>query len=105
MLLHALNRIAIEVNNLHSFSIYVMSCSTRMTLTHLCPTSASTIIIKWMNLFVNEWASGLVYLCHFHFIVKKNTKLPYAKSVDPNQTPRFVASDRGLHCLFVYVLQ
>ena len=35
----------------------------------------------------------------FYFILKRNTYLPNANSVDPNQTPRFAASTQGLHYL------
>ena len=45
--------------------------------------------------------SLLVYCYHFNFILRRNTHLSYANSLDPDQTPRVAASDLGLHCLSV----
>ena len=39
--------------------------------------------------------SGVII--HFYFIFGK--KILYANIEDPDQTPRFAASDLGLHCL------
>ena len=39
------------------------------------------------------------FVLSFYFLIKRNTHLLYANSVDPDQTPRSVACDLGLHCL------
>ena len=40
-----------------------------------------------------------VWFSLFYFILKKNTQGSFANSANPNQTPRFAASDLGLYCL------
>ena len=48
--------------------------------------------------FVKKGMSGLVFV-PFCSILRRNSLLSYANSVDPDQTPRLAASDQGMHCL------
>ena len=52
---------------------------------------------KTMSLFVVLGLVGFFYFVSF-FI---ETATSYANSADSDQTPRFVASDLGLHCLTI----
>ena len=51
----------------------------------------SSTITLWTGSFPFKGVSGL-------FVLQKNLVFN-ANSVDPNQTPRFAASDLGLYCL------
>ena len=62
-------------------------------LTHIILVDSS-IVIYWTSPFVILGASGL--FCHLYSMVME---ILSANSVYPNQTPRSVASDQGLHCL------
>ena len=41
---------------------------------------------------------SLVYFIIFVSFFSRNTHLPYANNIDPDQMRRFSASDLGLHC-------
>ena len=41
----------------------------------------------------------MVYFYHFNFSSRENTHLTYENSVDPDNLPRFAATDLGLHSL------
>ena len=58
-------------------------------------------IICWMSSFVTLGVPGL--FCCFYSIF--DGKILLAKNVDPDQTPHYVASDLGLHCLPMTLLQ
>ena len=59
-----------------------------------------SIIICWTSPFVILGVLGLFY--RFNFILDEN---PVSDSVDSDQTPHYVASDLGLHCLPMTLLQ
>ena len=59
-----------------------------MILTHIYRMDMS-ILISWMSPFRIFGVSGVLYQFY----------LTLANSVDPDQTPRSVLSDLGLHCL------
>ena len=52
----------------------------------------------WPGPFIIEWVSG------FFLVLKYIMKIPVfnANSIDPDQTPRSVASALGLHCLSMF---
>ena len=57
---------------------------------------ASSTVIIWTNVFAILGVSDL--FCRFYSIFFL-WKIKLTKSVDPDQTPHYVASDLGLHCL------
>ena len=63
-------------------------------LTHLCPVNPSTSSL-WAVPFVKGGTKWLVFIITLLSEISVN----HANSVDPDQTPRFAASDLGLHCL------
>ena len=68
-------------------------------LTHLCRVDSSTITL-WTGPFPAEGVSGLLLLLPY-FI---NISVFNANSVDPDQTPRSVASDLGLQFASVHFM-
>ena len=53
-----------------------------------------------MSPFVNLWLPSLFIFVIFTCILRRIVHLSYANSVDTDQTPRFAASNLGLHlCL------
>ena len=54
----------------------------------------SSSLNYWTSLFVILGMLGL--LCHFTLFLMESL---LANNVDPDQTPHYVASDLGLHCL------
>ena len=67
---------------------------TDISLTHICLVDPS-ILINWTRPFPILEMSGL--RCHFYSIANRYSCL--VNSENPDQTPRFAASDLGLHCL------
>ena len=63
------------------------------TLVHYIQVDPSTVIY-WTSPFVILGMSGL--FCRFYSIL---WKILLTNSADLNQTPHYVASDLGLHCL------
>ena len=61
----------------------------------------STTVICWTSPFVILGVSGLFCLFYSGF----DGKALFANSVDPDQTPHYVASDLGLHCLPMTLFQ
>ena len=61
---------------------------------------SSTVICR-TTLFVNLGVSGL--FCHF--CSSFDGKILLANKVGPDQTPHYVASDLGLHCLPLTLLR
>ena len=47
---------------------------------------------------------GVRSICYFNSIFDKK-KTPVSNTINPNQTPHYVASDLGLHCLPMTLLQ
>ena len=68
-------------------------------LTH-CTLVDSSTVICWTGTFVILWVWGL--LCRYILFL---WKILLANNVDSDQTPRYVASDLGLHCLPMTLLQ
>ena len=66
-------------------------------LTHCLLVDSSTLI-SWTSPFVILGVSGL--FC-FYFI----WKILFANTVDPDQTPHYVAPDLDLHCLPMILLR
>ena len=60
----------------------------------------SSIVICWMSPFVILGVSGV--FCHFYSIFDGKSCL--LNNVYPDQMPHYVASDLGLHCLFMTLL-
>ena len=58
-------------------------------------------VICWISPFVILGVPGL--LCHFYSLV--SWKILLANNVEPDQTPHYVASDLGLHCLPMTLLR
>ena len=64
------------------------------SLTH-CIMVDSSVVICWTSLFV-ILASILSLLLYFCW------EILFANKVNPDQTPHYVASNRGLHCLIYH---
>ena len=62
----------------------------------------SSTVICWTSPFAILGVLGL--FCCFYSISDGKSCL-IAKNVDPNQTPHYVASDLGLHCLPMTLFQ
>lgn len=57
-------------------------------------------ISSLMNLCLVCFMPGkILFIYMILFYLKEKYLLSYAKGVDSDQTPRFVVSDLGLHCL------
>ena len=54
----------------------------------------TSTVICWTNPFINLGVSGL--FCYFYSMFDR---IRLANNVDSDLTPRYVASDLGLHCL------
>ena len=60
----------------------------------------SSSVMSWTSLFVTSGVSGLY--CHFYFIF---SGILLANNIDHDRMPHYVASDLGLHCLPMTLLQ
>ena len=78
-------------------SLEAISC---MDLTHCILVDSSTVIC-WMCLVIILGVSGL--FCHLYSI--SFGKSCQQQCIGPSQTPHYVASDLGLHCLPMALLR
>ena len=76
------------------------TCKAKNFLLTLCIQVDSSTVTRWTSPFVilGVW-SVLSFLFYFLW------KILLASTVDPDQMPHYVASDLGLHCLAMTLLQ
>ena len=82
----------------------MITVSIPLRLTH-CVQVDSSNVICWMSQFVVLGVSGLFYHFYSIFDGKRWGQTLLANTVDADQMLHYVASDLGLHCLPMTLLQ
>ena len=68
----------------------ILIITLNLDIMQLCP-------MEWNGLLLSNGYVLFSFYVSFYFILRRNAHLLYANNVVPNQTPRFTASDLGLH--------